>query len=156
MHLFSGAAELDHLQLKGVLGLAALTETIRNYAQHRRGQKVLFAQGVDYNILGQAEPLTRQHLDAILPDQPLVLFAPDHHTAWANTASLDLVGILHGADLRPGNEVVIGADGLATGELREMEAFRPPAASIDTGWGSQPAENRNPILMTHSGRRILP
>ncbi len=129
MHLFSGAAELDHLQLKGVLGLAALTETIRNYAQHRRGQKVLFAQGVDYNILGQAEPLTRQHLDAILPDQPLVLFAPDHHTAWANTASLDLVGILHGADLRPGNEVVIGADGLATGELREMEAFSPLQAA---------------------------
>jgi predicted amidohydrolase YtcJ len=29
MHLFSGAAELDHLQLAGVSGLAALTEAVR-------------------------------------------------------------------------------------------------------------------------------
>src|SRR6478735_8730339 len=38
MHLFSGAAELDHLQLKGVTGLAALTEAIRGYAQGRGTQ----------------------------------------------------------------------------------------------------------------------
>ncbi|WP_283193028.1 amidohydrolase [Rhizobium sp. AN80A] len=129
MHLFSGAAELDHLQLKGVTGMVALTDAIENYAQGRQAQKVLFAQGADYNILGEAEPLTRQHLDAILPAQPLVLFAPDHHTAWANTAALELVGILHGANLGPGNEVVVGADGLATGELREMEAFSPLQAA---------------------------
>jgi predicted amidohydrolase YtcJ len=129
MHLFSGAAELDHLQLTGVKGLAALTEAVRAYADTRQTQKVLFAQGVDYAILGQAQTLTRQHLDAILPAQPLVLFAPDHHTAWANTCALELVGILGGAKLGPGNEVVMGSDGLATGELREMEAFSPLQAA---------------------------
>lgn len=129
MHLFSGAAELDHLQLTGVKGLAALTEAVRAYAHTRQTQKVLFAQGVDYAILGRAQTLTRQHLDAILPAQPLVLFAPDHHTAWANTSALELVGILGGAKLGPGNEVVMGPDGLATGELREMEAFSPLQAA---------------------------
>lgn len=129
MHLFSGAAELDHLQLAGVNGLAALTDAVRAYAATRAAEKVLFAQGTDYTILGDAERLTRQHLDAILPHQPLVLFAPDHHTAWANTKALDLVDMLHGAELGPGNEVVIGADGLATGELREMEAFSPLQAA---------------------------
>jgi predicted amidohydrolase YtcJ len=129
MHLFSGAAELDHLQLTGVKGLAALTQAARAYAATRTSQKVLFAQGVDYAILGEGEGLTRHHLDTILPDQPLVLFAPDHHTAWANTPALQLVGILEGAKLGPGNEVVIGKDGLATGELREMEAFSPLQAA---------------------------
>jgi predicted amidohydrolase YtcJ len=125
MHLFSGAAELDHLQLAGVSGIAALAAAIAAYAASRGQEKVLFGQGADYTILGPGERLTRHHLDAILPDQPLVLFAPDHHTAWANTSALQLVGLVHGAKLGPGNEVVVGDDGLATGELREMEAFGP-------------------------------
>ncbi|MCW0000667.1 amidohydrolase [Pararhizobium sp. YC-54] len=129
MHLFSGAAELDHLQLAGVSGLAALTEAVRSYAGTRAAEKVLFGQGADYTILGGTERLTRHHLDAILAHQPLVLFAPDHHTAWANTKALELVGMLHGAELGPGNEVVMGTDGLATGELREMEAFSPLQAA---------------------------
>jgi len=128
MHLFSGAAELDHLQLAGISGLAALTHAVQAYAQTRTAEKVLFAQGADYTILGD-ERLTRHHLDAILADQPLVLFAPDHHTAWANTKALELVGMVHGAELGPGNEVVVGPDGLATGELREMEAFSPLQAA---------------------------
>jgi predicted amidohydrolase YtcJ len=128
MHLFSGAAELDHLQLAGISGLAALTDAVQAYAQTRTAEKVLFAQGADYTILGD-ERLTRHHLDAILADQPLVLFAPDHHTAWANTKALELVGMVHGVELGPGNEVVVGSDGLATGELREMEAFSPLQAA---------------------------
>ena len=129
MHLFSGSAELVHLQLSGVHGLAALTEAIRNYGKDRREQVMLFAQGADYTILGGEERLTRHHLDAIWPDQPLALFAPDHHTAWANTKALELANLLHGAELRPGNEIVLGDDGLATGELREMEAFSPVQAA---------------------------
>ena len=128
MHLFSGAAELDHLQLAGISGLAALKDAVQAYAQTRTAETVLFAQGADYTILGD-ERLTRHHLDAILADQPLVLFAPDHHTAWANTKALELVGMVHGAELGPGNEVVVGSDGLATGELREMEAFSPLQAA---------------------------
>jgi predicted amidohydrolase YtcJ len=128
MHLFSGSAELDHLQLAGVHGLEALSETVKAYAATRDTQKVLFAQGCDYTILGDKERLTRHHLDRIWPGQPLILFAPDHHTAWANTKALELANILHGATLGPGNEIVVGADGLATGELREMEAFSPVQA----------------------------
>ncbi|WEZ84849.1 amidohydrolase [Rhizobium sp. 32-5/1] len=125
MHLFSGSAELDHLQLAGVAGMDALAAAVKAYAEERGDQTVLFAQGADYTILGDTERLTRHHLDSILPDQPLVLFAPDHHTAWANTTALELVDMLHGAEMGPGNEVVMGEDGLATGELREMEAFSP-------------------------------
>jgi predicted amidohydrolase YtcJ len=125
MHLFSGAAELDHLQLAEAHGLVELTAAIKAYAASRTQEKVLFGQGASYTILGPDARLTRHHLDAVLPDQPLVLFAPDHHTAWANTCALELVGLLHGAQLGPGNEVVMGPDGTATGELREMEAFSP-------------------------------
>ena len=35
MHLFAGAAELDHLQLSGVSGFDALAEAVRAYAAQR-------------------------------------------------------------------------------------------------------------------------
>ena len=124
MHLFSGAAELAHLQLSGVHGFEALQEAIRDYASTRPDAKMLVGQGVDYTVLG-SERVTRHHLDAILPDRPFVMAAPDHHTMWANTRALEMAGILHGRTLGPGNEIVMGDDGLAAGELREGEAFGP-------------------------------
>ncbi|WP_181704911.1 amidohydrolase [Chthonobacter rhizosphaerae] len=128
MHLFAGAGEMHHLQLFGLHGRDALADAVRAYAAGHPDEPVLYAQGADYTILG-AEPPTRQSLDAILPDRPLMLMAPDHHTAWANTAALERAGLLHGRALPPGNEVVMGADGLATGELREMAAFDPVLAA---------------------------
>lgn len=125
MHLFSGAAELSHLQLSGVHGFDALSGAVRAYAAERPDAKVLQAQGADYTILSAEERVTRHHLDAILPDRPFAMSAPDHHTMWANTKALELAGLLNGRELGPGNEIVMGADGLAAGELREGEAFGP-------------------------------
>ena len=125
MHLFAGAAELDHLQLMGVHGFDALADAVRGYAAGRPNQAILQAQGADYTILSAAERVTRHHLDRILPDRPFVMAAPDHHTMWANTRALEMAGLLHGRQLRPGNEIVMGDDGLAAGELREGEAFGP-------------------------------
>ena len=132
LHLFSGSAELDHLQLKGVEGFDALKQAAQAYAGDMPNETVLFGQGADYTILGD-ERVTRHHLDRIISDCPFVIFAPDHHTAWANTKALELADLLHGKQLGPGNEVVMGDDGLATGELREMEAFGPlqSAAGFD-------------------------
>jgi len=77
-----------------------------------------------YSIPSIDEPLTRHHLDAIEAKRPLVLIAYDVHTAWANTAALEKAGLLHGSAALPGGaEIVMGSDGLATGELVEMAAF---------------------------------
>ncbi|MEX0407750.1 amidohydrolase [Aquibium sp. LZ166] len=125
VHLFMGAAELVHLQLFGVKGIDALGERLRAYAAARPDDRVLFGQSCDYTILGNGETLTRHHLDRIVADRPVALVAPDHHTMWANTRALEMAGLLNGKVVNPGNEVVMGANGLATGELRESEAMTP-------------------------------
>jgi hypothetical protein len=51
--------------------------------------------------------------------------AADYHTAWANTAALNVAGLIRGKKLSIGNEIVMGADGFVTGELRESEAIGP-------------------------------
>ena len=124
MHLFSGAADLAHLQLAGIYGFDALDRAVRDFAAAHPDTKVLQAHGADYAILSD-KPVTRHHLDRIIADRPFAMSAPDYHTMWANTKALELSGLLHGRTVGPGNEVVMGADGLAEGELREGEAFAP-------------------------------
>ena len=123
MHLFMGGAELSHLPLHGLWGASALAAAVREYAARHPHLPLVVAQGAEYTLLGR--PTTRADLDAVLPDRPLVLIASDHHTAWANTAALRAAGVLEGRALGPGNEIVMGDDGLATGELHEFQAMAP-------------------------------
>lgn len=132
MHLFAGAAELANLQLFGVRGFDELKARTEAYVKANPGDDLIIGEQVDYTILA-GEPLSRHHLDRIVKDRPFMVFSPDHHTAWANTLALEMAGLLKGAKLGPGNEVVMAADGLAQGELREGEAFFPVRALSKKG-----------------------
>jgi predicted amidohydrolase YtcJ len=89
-------------------------------------EKILLPQPLTFG--GDYHPMTRHDLDAMLPDRPIAITAHDHHTVWANTAALRAAGLLQGMATPHGHEVVIGPDGLASGELREFEAFAPVIA----------------------------
>ena len=130
LHLFVGAGELEHLQLLGITGFDALAQALQEYAATHPDLPVILGQGCDYDVVGRS--LTRQDLDAILPDRPVCVLAADHHTAWANTLALERAGILKGRNLGRGNEIVMGDDGLATGELREFQAKAPVLALAGT------------------------
>jgi predicted amidohydrolase YtcJ len=118
MHLFSGAAELANLNLTGVSGPEALSRVLRKFADEHPEDSLLIGNQADYTIMGEGIGLTRHHLDQIVSDRAVLLYSPDHHTAWTNTMGLEKAGILHGRALGAGNEIVLGADGKATGELR--------------------------------------
>jgi predicted amidohydrolase YtcJ len=126
LHLVLGGAELAHLQLGHVRGLAAISAAFAGFARLHPEAPLLMAQGGSYDMLGH--PMTRADLDAVMPDRPIAIMAADHHTVWANTAALTAAGLLNGAPMPHGHEVVIGADGLASGLLREFEAFAPVIA----------------------------
>ncbi len=123
LHLVLGGNELTQLQLGGVMGFDALRAAFLRYAAANPGLALVMAQGAAYEILGPG--VTRQDLDRIIADRPVAMTSPDHHTVWANTMALTAAGLLHGADMPAGHEVVMGPDGTATGELREFEAFGP-------------------------------
>ncbi len=144
LHLVLGGNELTQLQLGGVMGFDALRAAFLTYAAANPGLALVMAQGAAYEILGPG--VTRQDLDRIIADRPVAMTSPDHHTVWANTMALKAAGLLHGADMPAGHEVVMGPDGTATGELREFEAFGPilelgGAAHLQLGiaTGAEPA-----------------
>jgi predicted amidohydrolase YtcJ len=123
LHLGLGGAELAHLNLSGIDGFDALKTAFTRYGIENPDSPFLMAQSAHYAMLDH--PMSRHDLDKMMPDRPIAMTAHDHHTVWANTAALKAAGLLNGADTPKGHEVVIGADGLATGELREFEAFAP-------------------------------
>ena len=133
MHIFPGSVSLTQLNLYQLSGFEALKTAMLDYAAANPDEPLLMGFSASYTLLGEGEPITRHVLDAILPDRPFMMFAPDHHTAWANTAALKAAGIFEGGDVGVGNEIVMGDDGFANGELREGNAFGPVAALSSTG-----------------------
>ncbi len=133
IHLFAGGAQLTSLSLAGMTGFSTIAHAVRARAASEPGAGILVVEQAAYQMFGEDRPITRQLLDEIVPDRPLALFASDHHTMWANTAALKAAGILHGRETPPGSEIVLGDDGVATGELREFEGFAPLTALTPTG-----------------------
>lgn len=132
VHIFMGSAELENLDLAPVQGIDNLTKAVRAFAAERPSQKLVYANSVAYNVIGDGVYVTRQDLDEVLPDRPFAMMGTDHHTVWANTKALELAGILRGGEVPTGSEIVLAADGTATGELREPGAFRHVLAHTRT------------------------
>ncbi len=132
VHLFQGGAELEYLNLYNVYGPDRIKAAVEPYSASRPDDVLLFANCIEYNAFGD-RPTTRQDLDAVVPDRPFFVMASDGHTGWANTKALELTGLLNGKDVDEGSEIVMAADGTATGELREAAAVGPLYAHTPLG-----------------------
>lgn len=151
VHLFIGGAELDLLNIRYNETVESVSEAVAAYRNKNPGLRFIHAISAAHEQFGLGIAINRHLLDQILPDLPFAIGCFDHHTVWANTKALEVAGILRGRKLNTGNEIVMGADGLATGELREFEAFAPvlnlgasggrESAGIVTGRNPEPAAN---------------
>ncbi len=132
VHLFGGASALNSMVLDDVREPEALRSAIRRYAAEHPDEPLILGTGTVYGLIEGRNP-TRHDLDAMLSDRPVALLAPDIHTIWANTLALDRAGLLQGAAMPEGSTVVMGSDGLATGELLETGAMGPVLRLSRTG-----------------------
>jgi predicted amidohydrolase YtcJ len=156
MHLFAGAFGLRFLHLAGVRGLPALRAKLRDYADANPTEGLLICKDTGYNLFGDGTVTTRQMLDEALADRPVLFIAMDHHTAWANTIALEKAGLLYGSEMPVGNEVVMAADGTASGELCEFAAYEPVMALRTSGGreslgliGREPGPELTPVQREH-------
>ncbi len=118
-HLLNGAKELRFAQLQDVRSLEMLREELINYAAANTKSEWVAGIGLMYGILPDGSSITRHHLDEIIPDRPVFLVAYDGHTSWANTEALRRADLLNGREMGDFNKVVMGDDGMATGEMLE-------------------------------------
>ncbi|WP_298405256.1 amidohydrolase [uncultured Chloroflexus sp.] len=123
-HLHNGARALGVLRLEDVQSVAELQSRLATYAAAHPHLPWLIGRGWRYRLFADGQVPDRRLLDAVVPDRPVLLTAFDGHTAWANTVALQIAGILGGAETgHPFSTVVMGADGRASGELREAPAM---------------------------------
>ncbi|MEM7536178.1 MAG: amidohydrolase [Chloroflexota bacterium] len=123
-HLQWGSATLYGAQLNGVSSMDELTAVLRAWMDEHPDAPWVVGEGAPYTLPTPDQPMTRDVLDAIVDDRPLVLMAFDQHSMFANTAALREAGILQGASEPMSNgEIPLSEDGLATGELYEMDAM---------------------------------
>lgn len=133
VHLFLGGTALGQLNLAAIGDAAGFRSALRGFAGTLAPGAFLCGYGANYEMLGPGTRPDRHALDAAVADRPVFITSTDYHAAWANTAALRLAGILHGAETPPGAEVVMGPDGLATGELREGAAMELVRRLTPTG-----------------------
>jgi predicted amidohydrolase YtcJ len=147
VHLFIGAAELNLLNIRTNENFESIAAAVKNHRAKNPGLNFIHAIGATHEQFGAGIAINRQLLDRIVKDVPFAIGCFDHHTVWANTKALEVAQILRGATLNTGNEVVMGPDGLATGELREFEAFGP-ILNLGASGGRESAgivTGRNPL-----------
>lgn len=118
LHLFAGGVSLGEVNLSAVHSEAALAAALRGAAAGMAAGEMLCGYAANYDLMGAGRP-DRHRLDAIMGDRPVYIVATDYHCAWANTAALRMAGVLAGGP----DGVMMGEDGLASGELREFAAM---------------------------------
>lgn len=132
MHIFEGSVSLEKLNVASIMGVDSLKEAVAAFVKAQETTDLIMCFGAQYTIFGDERP-TRHHLDRVEADIPLYIVATDYHTAWANTRALEKADILQGRDLGAEGEIVMGDDGLATGELREFKAMEHVSALRQKG-----------------------
>jgi len=119
IHPILGGMNLVECNLTGLVERDACLAHIASYARANQDQDFIRGGG----WLPDLAP-RREHLDAIVPDRPVLLKSIDGHNAWVNTRALDLAGITRHTPNPPGGIIERDAhSGEATGILREWTAM---------------------------------
>jgi predicted amidohydrolase YtcJ len=123
VHPISGGAYATALSLDTFGTVDEWVEAIADYAAANEDVPILFGYGFLATTFGPVGP-TRQLIDAVVPDRPVLIMDEGFHAAWANTATLELLGITQDTpDPVPGfSYYKRDANGDATGYLLEGTA----------------------------------
>tara|TARA_R110002049_G_scaffold94988_6_gene233452 strand:- start:1575 stop:3293 length:1719 start_codon:yes stop_codon:yes gene_type:complete len=123
VHPVAGGAYATALALETFGDVDGWVQAIADYAAAHPDKDIIFGYGFLATTFGPVGP-TRQLIDAVVPDRPVLIMDEGFHAAWANTAALELLNITQDtADPVPGYSYYKrDANGDATGYLLEGTA----------------------------------
>lgn len=121
VHAVYGGSELAECDLTGTVGVAEYLERVGAYARAHPDHEWITGGGWSLESFAGGLP-TRQLLDAVVPDRPVLLSNRDHHGAWANTRALERAGITAATPDPADGRIEREADGTPSGMLQEGAA----------------------------------
>ncbi len=124
-HFSSGGRRLSQLDLSRVFTIDAVQELLAAAVAETEPGEAIWALGSFPNTVifpGLGWP-TKEMLDAVSPDNPVVVNRGGGHAVWLNSRSLELSGITGDTEVPPGGEITLDPDtGEPTGILKEAAA----------------------------------
>ncbi|MFF9851253.1 amidohydrolase [Streptomyces litmocidini] len=134
VHAVAGGKELAECDLSGTVGVADYLERIRAYADAHPDNDWIVGSGWSMESFEGGLP-TRQLLDSVVPDRPVLLSNRDHHGAWANSRALERAGLTAATPDPADGRIEREADGSPSGMLQEgaigLVAGLVPAATAE-------------------------
>ncbi|MFC9595224.1 amidohydrolase [Streptomyces sp. NPDC056944] len=135
VHAVSGGKELAECDLTGTVGVADYLQRIREYADAHPEHPWITGGGWSMESFEGGMP-TRQLLDSVVPDRPVLLSNRDHHGAWANSRALELAGLTADSPDPADGRIEREADGSPSGMLQEgaiglVARLVPPTTAAD-------------------------
>lgn len=91
-HFMGGARLLRSLNLYGVASKQEVLQRVKELVDRSKPGEWIRGSRYDHTLWGDAWP-TRQDLDSVAPDNPVVLRRASGHSAWVNSMALRLSGI---------------------------------------------------------------
>ncbi|WP_405682592.1 amidohydrolase [Streptomyces sp. NBC_00057] len=118
IHAVFGGMELAECDLTGTVGVEDYLTRIRSYADAHPDRSWITGGGWSMESFDGGLP-TRQLLDSVIPDRPVLLVNRDHHGAWANTRALELAGLTRESADPFDGRIEREPDGTPSGMLQE-------------------------------------
>ncbi|TGY90122.1 amidohydrolase [Marinicauda algicola] len=136
-HLMGIGQRERSLNLEGVASIAELRARVAAAAEGTEG--VVAGRGWIETHWPEGRFPTREDLDAVVPDRPVILVRADGHALVANSAALEAAGITADTPDPEGGEILKGPDGEPTGMLVDT-AMNPVEALIQAPGPAERAE----------------
>jgi len=107
IHFLDGSLSLDQFNLDDAYSLEVIQGRVRDYAAAHPDRKWLLGRGWLYDAFKPSGLPTKQLLDAVVSDRPVVVECYDGHSVWVNSKALALAGITQKTpDVKQGGIVV--------------------------------------------------
>ena len=119
VHFIDGGRQLDSVQLNDA---TSTEEFVRRIAEQvKRSPKSEWIQGGDWDETKWSPPSlpTKEMIDPVTPDNPVLLSRYDGHSVLANSITLTLAGITAQTPDPPGGTIVRDTQGNPTGVLKD-------------------------------------
>ena len=120
IHLFGAAYAKLQIDFTGVKSIAEFQDRIRARLKDYKPGEWILGRGWDHTLWPEKKFPTRQNLDAVSTDHPMVFGRLDGHVAIANSRALKIAGVTRATPDPPGGHIERDASsGEPTGMLEE-------------------------------------
>ena len=92
-HIFALAKSLMQISIDGLTSIEEIKNCLDKYKKENRTNEWIIVNGYDNNILKNREHITKQELDEIFPNTPVLIENKSRHNGIANSEALEKLGI---------------------------------------------------------------